>query len=277
MMIGIATFLLTIQATQTLLPVSDLLDCAREADVTLVAVHRAGGFAPGIPENSLSGVRRAAEIGAAFAEIDLRETADGEIVLMHDAEIDRTTTGEGRIANHTLDQLREFYLVDNEGHTTRDRIPTLTEAFSVAQNVGVYLELDLKGISPERAAQLVVSAGMESQTLIIVYDVADAGPIQAISTDIGISLPFTNRNEVLSSELDYGPLISWVGRGIPNARTEAFLTGQQIETAMHDFPAESEGTIDYAFIDLMHIELLASDDPAAAVEVFGNFALYCRP
>lgn len=266
-----------LQTGPAMLPVADLLDCAREADATLVAVHRAGGFAPGIPENSLAGIRRAAELGAAFAEIDIRQTADGEYVLMHDATLDRTTTGEGDLNALTLTELRSLYLRDNGGRITVERIPTFMEALTLARESGIYLELDLKEMDPEQAARIVQGAGLAPYNLIIVYDVENAGPIQAISTEIGISLPFTDHYEVLNSELDFSGLISWVGRGVPNARTEAFLTGQTIETAMHDFPGEADGTIDYAFIDQMHVELLASDNPSEAVEAFGHYALYCRP
>lgn len=266
-----------LQTGPAMLPVADLLDCAREADATLVAVHRSGGFEPGIPENSLAGIRRAAELGAAFAEIDIRQTADGEYVLMHDATLDRTTTGEGDLNALTLTELRSLYLRDNGGRITVERIPTLMEALTLARESGIYLELDLKEMDPEQAARIVQGAGLAPYNLIIVYDVENAGPIQAVSTEIGISLPFTDHYEVLNSELDFSGLISWVGRGVPNARTEAFLTGQTIETAMHDFPGEADGTIDYAFIDQMHVELLASDNPSEAVEAFGHYALYCRP
>lgn len=266
-----------LQTGPAMLPVADLLDCAREADATLVAVHRAGGFAPGIPENSLAGIRRAAELGAAFAEIDIRQTADGECVLMHDATLERTTTGEGRLNALALTELRRLHLRDNAGRITVERIPTLMEALLLARESGIYLELDLKEIEPEQAARIVHEAGLAPYNLIIVYDVESAGPIQAISTEIGISLPFTDRDVVLNSELEFSSLLAWAGRGVPDARTEAFLTGQQIETAAHDFPAEADGTIDYAFIDQMHLELLASDNPSEAVEAFGHFALYCRP
>lgn len=268
-------FLAGLGAGPDLPPVSALLDCARETDITLVAAHRAGGFASGVPENSLAGIRAAAELGAAFAEVDLRETADGEIVLMHDVTLDRTTTGTGAVSDYTLDQLRQFFVVDLNGTETGEPIPTLEDAFATAREAGIYLELDLKGISPERAAQIVRDANMSAHSIIIVYDADDAAPIQAVSREIGISLPFADRERVLNSELDFSPLVSWMGRGIPDARTEAFLTGQGIETAMHDFPGERDGTIDYAFIDAMHIELLASDDPAAAVEVLGSWRGVC--
>jgi hypothetical protein len=272
---GSVLLALAVQAGPALPAVSELLDCAREADITLVAVHRAGGFAPGIPENSVAGLRRSAELGAAFAEIDLRETADGHIVLMHDPMLERTTTGDGEVSAMTLAELRELHLLDAQGHRTRERIPTLDEAFAAAREYGLFLELDLKGIDPARAARLAVDAGMAAQSLIIVYDVPAATPVQAVSAEIGISLPFTDHYTVLDSELDFAPLVSWVGYGIPDARTEAFLTGQTVETAMHDFPGEADGTIDYALIDQLHVELLASDDPEAAVEAFGRWTLYC--
>ncbi|MEE2526624.1 glycerophosphodiester phosphodiesterase family protein [Hyphobacterium sp. HN65] len=272
----IATLLaISLQAQPVIPPIGELLDCAREADATLVAIHRAGGFAPGIPENSLAGIRAAGEMGAAMVEIDLRLSSDGHVVLMHDRTLDRTTNGTGNVADHTLEELRALRLEDANGRRTNQLIPTLSEAFEAARAAGVYLELDLKEIGPGEAARLAVEAGMASQSMIIVYDVADADPIQAVTTDIGISLPFTDHDEVLSSELDVSGLMSWVGRGVPDAHTEYFLTGQGIETAMHDFPGEEAGTIDYAFIDERHIEVLATDDPEAALAAFGPWQRYC--
>ncbi len=276
MMAGLPLLVLALQSTPGLMTVSALLDCAREADVTLAAVHRGGGFEPGIPENSLSGLRRAAELGAAFAEIDLRETAEGEIVLMHDATLDRTTTGSGAVTELTLEDLQSHYLVDSEGHRTADRIPILAEAFEIARETGLYLELDPKGLSPARIAEIALAEGMAGQSIIIIHDVDEAGAIQTVSAEIGISLPFTDHYIVLNSELEFPSLLAWAGRGVPDARTEAFLTGLMIETAIHDFPAEADGTIDYAFIDQMHVEVLATDNPEAAIRVFGRRDAYCR-
>ncbi|WP_420430195.1 glycerophosphodiester phosphodiesterase family protein [Hyphobacterium sp.] len=256
-------------------PVSALLDCARDADITLVAAHRAGGFAPGIPENSLAGIRAAAALGAAFAEVDLRETADGEIVLMHDETLDRTTTGRGRVGHHTLAELRRVQLVNPHGRPTSETVPTLNEALAVAQAEGIYLELDLKGVEAHGIARQLRENGHADETILILYNTSPAAAIQAIAPNLGLSLPLTDRDDVLNSELDFSTLVSWVGHGVPNARTEALLTGQGIETAMHDFPGERDGTIDYAFIDAMHVELLASDNPQAAVAVLGDWRPVC--
>ena len=62
-----------------------------------------------------------------FFEIDPRLTKDSVIVLMHDATIDRTTDGTGRVSDYTYDELRRFRLRDREGNLTQFRIPTLEE------------------------------------------------------------------------------------------------------------------------------------------------------
>lgn len=61
-------------------------------------------------------------------EIDVWPTKDGELVLMHDATIDRTTTGSGKVSDLTYAELQQYYLKDANGKATNHRIPTLREA-----------------------------------------------------------------------------------------------------------------------------------------------------
>src|SRR3712207_779257 len=58
------------------------------------------------PENTLDAFRRAVEVGAGGLEIDVHLTADGHVVVLHDATVDRTTGGSGAVAGVTLDELR---------------------------------------------------------------------------------------------------------------------------------------------------------------------------
>ena len=58
--------------------------------------HR--GAAGRAPENTLAGLRRAKQLGCEAVEFDVRLTADGALVLCHDATLDRTTTGRGRVS-----------------------------------------------------------------------------------------------------------------------------------------------------------------------------------
>lgn len=108
-----------------------------------VVAHRADyTFAP---ENSLAALENAIFFGADIIETDVRLTKDGKVVIIHDATVNRTTTGTGEVCDMTLDELKRLRLKTNEGNTTTHTIPTLEE-FIQAANGRVYLYLDKAGI-----------------------------------------------------------------------------------------------------------------------------------
>ncbi len=107
-----------------------------------VIAHR--GASAHRPENTLAAFRRAVELGARFIETDLRVTRDARFVLIHDARVNHTTNGRGRVADFTLAELRRL----DAGawfapSYVRERVPTLEEALDLAEwlDFGIYLEL----------------------------------------------------------------------------------------------------------------------------------------
>jgi len=105
----------------------------------LVVAHRADWR--NFPENSLPGIESAIAFGVDMAEIDLHRTKDGHFVLMHDETVDRTTTGNGKVADLTLSQIRMLRLRDGLGMPTPFTVPTLREALEAAHG-RVLLNLD---------------------------------------------------------------------------------------------------------------------------------------
>lgn len=103
-----------------------------------------------------------------MAEIDVVRTADGELVLMHDATLDRTTTATGPVASLTLAQLRAVRLRAGAGGpdaaATTEPVPTLREALLLARG-RVLLNLDLKADVYEDSIALVREVGLERQVL----------------------------------------------------------------------------------------------------------------
>lgn len=85
-------------------------------------------------ENSLPAVQHAIEMGVDVVEIDIRRTADGRLVLMHDATIDRTTNGSGKVSELTLDSIRNCYLKAADSTLTDLRVPTLDEVFEISKD-----------------------------------------------------------------------------------------------------------------------------------------------
>jgi glycerophosphoryl diester phosphodiesterase len=112
----------------------------------LVAAHR--GDWRNAPENSIAAIKLAIAMGVDIVEIDLQKTADGQLVIMHDDRIDRTTTGKGRVGDYTLDSLKRLYLRNGCGVATHHRIPTLEEAMLAAKGkVMVNLDKSYKYIN----------------------------------------------------------------------------------------------------------------------------------
>ncbi|MEM3426627.1 MAG: glycerophosphodiester phosphodiesterase family protein, partial [Thermoproteota archaeon] len=82
--------------------------------------HRGARFYE--PENTLRSFRKALELGVDAVELDVRRTRDGELVVIHDAEVDRTTNGKGLVRELTLEEIRRLDAGKGE------KIPTLEEA-----------------------------------------------------------------------------------------------------------------------------------------------------
>jgi len=91
----------------------------------IIAHRGASGLAP---ENTLASVQEALKIGARMIEIDIHTTKDGEIVVMHDADVSRTTNGVGLISQMTLEEIRSLDAGSWFGAKfSGEKVPTLDE------------------------------------------------------------------------------------------------------------------------------------------------------
>ena len=109
-----------------------------------VAAHR--GFSEKYPENTMEAFRAALEIGADEIETDVRVTADGELVLMHDERVDRTTDGTGKVCEMTLEELKKLDAgVKKSAEFAGARIPTLRELLELCKShPTLTLDIELK-------------------------------------------------------------------------------------------------------------------------------------
>jgi glycerophosphoryl diester phosphodiesterase len=80
------------------------------------------------PENSLPAIENAIKMGVDIVELDVQRTRDGHLILMHDATLNRTTTGKGAVAEWTLDSIQTFRLKNGCAIRTKEKVPTLEEA-----------------------------------------------------------------------------------------------------------------------------------------------------
>jgi glycerophosphoryl diester phosphodiesterase len=136
---------------------------------TLIAAHRGGLDAP-FPENTMPAFHHARQSGAQLVELDLRATADGQIVVLHDRSVDRTTNGRGLIHEMTLADVQALDAGDS------NRIPTLQEVLAWAMPLEVGLLLDVKrapDLPHARIVNAVVKAGLESRVLFGIRSLTD--------------------------------------------------------------------------------------------------------
>jgi len=107
----------------------------------LFAAHRGGALL--WPENSLLAFRNALALGADFLELDVHLARDGEVVVIHDPTLDRTTTGTGPVRQHTLAELQALRLKERGGAVVEERVPTLEQvvALAVAGKRQILLEI----------------------------------------------------------------------------------------------------------------------------------------
>ncbi len=111
--------------------------------VTIVA-HR--GLAEGMPENTLAAFRQSIASGIAIIEIDLRVTKDGQLVVIHDETLDRTTDCRGRVAELTLARIRQC----DAGWPSHngERVPTFDEVLELVKSTPARLLADIKTGAP---------------------------------------------------------------------------------------------------------------------------------
>jgi glycerophosphoryl diester phosphodiesterase len=113
---------------------------APEGAIDVIAHRGASAYRP---ENTLASFEHAIELGADWFELDCMLTRDLEVVVIHDSTLDRTTSGTGRVADHTLSELQPFEAGAWYGpEFAGEPIPTLGQALDLARKrIGVYCEI----------------------------------------------------------------------------------------------------------------------------------------
>ncbi len=126
----------------------------------LLIAHRGGSLE--VPENTLAAFRHAIDAGMRMVELDVQMTADGELVVIHDETVDRTTNGTGPVGSFTLEELRRLDAgLKFDARFMGERIPTLREVFDlcVPAVVGVVVEIKHPEMYPGLEEKVVALIG----------------------------------------------------------------------------------------------------------------------
>ena len=117
------------------------------------------------PENTAPAFAEAIRLGVDFFEVDVRTSADGKLVLSHDSTVDRCTSGTGKVAEMTFDQLEALDAGIKSGFPNT-RIPTFDEALDLAREGGIGVYVDVKDAGAAVLATHIESHGMADRVVM---------------------------------------------------------------------------------------------------------------
>ena len=183
---------------------------AQDKPATLLAAHRGGAAL--WPENSLLAFRNAIALGADFIEFDVHLSKDGQLVVIHDPTLERTTTGAGPVKDRTVAELKAVRLKDRTGAVTGEMVPTLDEVVAVAAQGKRRMLLEIKvdaararypGIE-EKVLALLDRHGMAASTVVMAFGAPTWRRVRELRPDIATCALYSARSLAgisLSAEL----------------------------------------------------------------------------
>ncbi|HLW70807.1 MAG TPA: glycerophosphodiester phosphodiesterase family protein [Candidatus Binataceae bacterium] len=149
--------------------------------------HR--GASADFPENTLAAFAGAIAAGAGVCELDVHRTADGEIVVIHDDTLDRTSDGRGKVAELTFAQLRKFSAGGWFSTAfAAERIPLLREVLELVHGrCALNIELKAAGLT-KQVCTMIRGARVEESTLVSSFDANALAEVRALAPEIRVGL-----------------------------------------------------------------------------------------
>ncbi|WP_200978271.1 glycerophosphodiester phosphodiesterase family protein [Echinicola sp. 20G] len=178
----------------------------------LISGHR-GGKESGYPENSIEAFANTLKHTPVFFEIDPRLTKDSIIVLMHDASLERTTNGHGKLRDISWKEAQQLCLKDVNGILTDLKIPSLEEVILWSKGKTI-VNLDHKDVPMEMTVALVKRLNAFDHVMITVHDPSEASYYLKQHPDFMFSAFIRNQAEFNSYEeagIPWSQIMAYVG------------------------------------------------------------------
>ena len=182
----------------------------------LVSAHR-GGAAQGFPENCIATFEHTLRHCWSMLEIDPRYTKDHVLVLNHDPTLERTTSGTGRVADHTLAELKQLRLKDLEGHLTEYPMPTLDETLEWARGKTI-LVLDNKDVPIPDLVRKIEEHHAEAYAMVMAYNLENIKQCHALNQNIMMEVMVGNSKLLAAfdkTSVPWRKTIAFVGHAPP--------------------------------------------------------------
>lgn len=242
--------------------------------MTLIASHRGGSLQ--WPENSPTAFRNTAALPIDQVEFDIHPTADGEIVVIHDATLDRTTEGSGPVAARSLAELRAIALKQTGG----EHMLTLAALAALFRPTPITLRMEIKPDPDHRpypgllgqALTVLDAAGMRQRTVITSFQaetVAEAARSGGIAGAIWLVAPLVQLDigleGIAAVARERG--IASVGLRISHLDTPALVQLRGAGLGVGAWAVNDEAAIRHALG--LGVDVFTTDLPSLALAVRG--------
>ena len=249
---------------------------------TLFAAHRGGALL--WPENSLLAFRNAAEtLGADFLEFDVHLSKDGEVVVIHDPTLDRTTTGRGPVRARPFAEMRARRLRARTGGVTAETVPVLADVVTLALRTGRQMLLEIKlneagrpypGIE-EKVFAVLDRHRATPATVVMAFDRDTWRRVRGLRPDARACALYSRRTlgdlgSTLPAELDHARQAGVTFLGLHQGLLDADTVGLVRKTRMSlgVWTVNDEAAI-RRFIDL-GVDVIITDRPDLAKRALGR-------
>lgn len=258
------------------------------------AAHRGGALV--WPENSLLAFRESLALGAPLLELDVHLTRDGDLAVIHDPKLERTTDATGLVADRTSAELRRIRLRDRNGTLTGERVPLLDDVLALIapSPAGLLLEVKGPGIAAvyerhaggvraiggprydglEQCVLAALDAGrMRHRTTVLAFNPDVIAALRALASDVRTTLVVSARHLAMASAtvdelLDLAQSLGAEDVGVEHTLADAALVdGVRRRGMTAGVWTVNEAALMRRYADL-GIEIVTTDRPDIAAQVF---------
>lgn len=251
---------------------------ARKTNYPLISAHRGGPY-PGYPENAIETFQYIADQMPAIIECDIQLTKDSVMVLMHDDDLRRTTTGRGKIGEMEYQELENLYLIDNDNNKTAYRIPTLEQALEWGKGKVIFTLDVKKNIPYDSVIAAIRRTNTEQSVVVITYSARQAQVLHKRAPDLMISASIKDEadlHELHRLGVPSDRIVAFVGTSAPEKSLYGFLKNEGIRSILGtlgrlDAAAARQQDELYATWLKEGADILSTDRPVEAFDVLQRY------
>ncbi|MDI9867549.1 glycerophosphodiester phosphodiesterase family protein [Flectobacillus sp. DC10W] len=246
-----------------------------------ISGHR-GGFYQNFPENSpplFDYTYQNASSSPIILELDIRENLNGNLFILHDTSLDRTTTAAGLLKTSSDSLLSKVFLKNSQGNISKTSIPTFNDMLVWLKNhPNAWLMLDVKGGLWKKVYDAVHQYKLEARVLFLTFKPEDTKEVFQLSPTTHVSALIRNEddwNNIQAFQPNFKQLIAYVSPQTPVSLISALKTkGVRLmadcsENAKnHPSPFEPSFYLNLA--QTMQLDIMITDYPVEVSRIFAE-------